>query len=1432
VEKQQWEEKYHLAAQEVESLKEQGTHQIQQLRSEVAMLRQAGADVETKLKRREASLESLQESNEKLQAQLKQLERDSSLVMQENTALKQQGANQSDEMQGLEQQIDELREHYEAVMGKATELERGVATWQAKYEAKEHRVRELEGALNHGRQEMGQREGNLEHVMAENRKLQEHTDRVAQEHEKQLAEQHKYRAEAEAERQRLNHALEQEKACFQSLKKEAGDVRAQIEAQAMAAMKQREQQLLDEKTRVEEELQLQFSKINQENIELRAAVESLKEINRRKSTEIGRLMATSQEAEHAHQSRSADAQRMQQVAEEAARAKQQVETLAKELAAKESTHAEAIKTQAAEFESQYNDFVAQVEEQFNDLTRENEQLRADGEAAAHKLGMYEGQASTGGEELAKWRTECETLQRQLSEGAREHEALKRELEHRLQELEARNKENAELNAHIQQFLSPDNERTKEVELLQRERQRLEEQNLELQRQMEEIRAEVDARMEEAHALHSRALEEEAAHQLAVQALCDEKEATNRNLLALSSDKALLESQVTSARNELEHWKASAQQLEKTTQELELRLQEVMRQATEQIESQKQSAAMATEGGRTQLQHLTAQLLQRDTQLSEGHQQLRRLQETVRSLEEKHRTQQYDAESVRVKNEQLASQLESLHSEKRGLERVMLQHGGQSGADLAQRLEHLARDMEQRVREESEKAAHLQAVLDSQQDAEQQHASTASRELQEENARLRQDLEEYTSELERLDSELLSLRRDREEQDRALEETQQRIAAHEEDARTRGSASDEFKRLDAVYADLKATYEQLQRDSAAQLKEKESEVAELQDDLAELQSKLDQEKEMTRHLMDRSHADKQDHAKELARKSQAEEEQRARVAELEASTKQLRQELRANKQSAVGQEQQGRVRELEASVKKLQRDLEVSKQSAAGKEQNVVHEKLQKEREHRALQMRCDGLVAEQDAALKKVEAKEEEIEQLRGDMEQLHEEIGRLHDEIRDNTAEMDNARGHLHVSEQLTMRLEEMQDELTAREDEVRQHGDQLAAKEEELRQARGAGEKLKRRLEDQLHEREDQVVSLEQQNAKFREQLKRVAQAKLSSKHSSNADAAAREAATRELEEAYEQSVQREQELASQLAQLEDAKAALLSQFRREMRKLNVALGAQGSSGDGSALDDSAFHRGIMEVSALLRSYQDREARQDALIHRKEKQINELKLRLDELERSSRHPGAQQESYTHAGGEEKDALREQVEAMSEEVARLKVQNEELRGNPVADSTGEPSAEAAREWEDKCARLKLRVRELKDANTKLKERRFSKADVKALVKEVEKLTSQVLEKDMQLQALRNSRRRGSAASAAPTSRRSKDLLMMLREKEDKIMVLNDHLTGLMTENMRLQHSTEQYAVQYGPLDGAATHGVIGNSGIRVPTRANGSRQQPAVRSQ
>ncbi|KAL4155270.1 hypothetical protein PRNP1_007380 [Phytophthora ramorum] len=1411
VEKQKWEEKYQLAAQEVESLKKQGTYQIQQLRSEVSMLRQAGVEVETKLKERDASLASMRKANEKIQSQLKQMEHDSSVIIQENTTLKQQGAHQSDEMRSLEQQMNELREHYETVVGKATELEQDVSAWQAKYERKEHEVSELEDAFHHDRQEMGAREGNLEHLIAENRKLQEHANRIAQEHEQQLAELHGHRNEADAERQRITQSLQQESARFQKLKKEAGEMQAQIEAQAMSAMQQREQQLLDEKSRVEEELQHQFSKINQENIELRAKVDSLKDINRRKSTEMSRLMAISQEAEQQHHSRNVDIQRIQQLTEEIERAKRQIETLSKDMAARNAAHTEAMKSQSTEFENQYNDFVAQVEGQFNDMTRENEQLRADLDEASKTVGLHEGRTSADGEELGKWRTECENLQHQLHEGARENDSLKRELEHRVQELELKNKENAELNAHIQQFLSPDNERTREVELLQMERARLEEQNLELQRLIDSTRAEIDTKLDEAHQEHIRSRDQETAYQNEIRSLYTEKEDMNRNIVALSSEKSTLEFQISSARNEIEHWKTSAQLLEKDKHELELRIQEVMRQATEQIESQKQTTAIATEDGRIQLQRLTSQLVQRDTQMNEGHQQLLTLQENVRSLEEKLRAQQYEFESLQLKNEQMTVQLESLHQEKRGLEKSVMQLGtsflreGQLGleGDLAQRLEQMAHEMELRIQEESEKVNQLQAVLDSTQDEQQQHFNEEFRKLEEENVGLQQRLEEYSAHCDKLDAELLQLHREREERDRTLDEMQQTIAAHEEEKWARNNATGDLKRLEAVHRELEATHEQFKKHATADLKEKEKKVAELEDDMAELQSKLDQEKEMSRHLMDRSHAEKQEYA-ELSKNSQIVEEQKARV------------------------------EELEASVEKLQHKLQVNEQSKAGKRQNSMHENLQKERELRSLQARYDSLDAENAATLKKMDAKVEEVDHLHQEIGQLHEEIEQLNEEIRDNTTEMDNARGHLHVSEQLTMKLEEMQDELAAREGEARQHEAELAAKEDELLQARGAENDLKRELEDTLRQKESEVSSLTQQNAQFRVQLKRVAQAKLSSKNSAAADSESRQVSMRELEEAYEQSVRREQDLASQIAHLEDAKSTMLSQFRREMRKLNIEFSAQGSNGN--YVDDSAFHRGILEISALLRSYQDREARQDALIHRKEKQIDELKLRLDEFEHSLHPRGSELKRQDRQQRRDVEGLfHQQLDAMSEEVSKLKVENRELRDNHRADQNEETSAEPVREWEEKCAKLKHRVRELKDTNSKLKESRFSKADMKALVKEVESLTGQVLEKDMQLEAFRKREtsrlKNDGAATAATGSRRSRDLLIALQEKEDKIMVLNDHLTGLMTENMRLQHSTEQYAVRYGALEGSTTNGVIGNSGIRA--RTNGSSQQPpAVRSQ
>ncbi|CAI5737554.1 unnamed protein product [Hyaloperonospora brassicae] len=1469
VEKQKLEEKYHLAAQEVESLKKQGTYQIQQLHAEVETLRQAGSGMEAMLKERDVSLETLQNSNDTLRSQLERVERDSSLILQENTTLKQQEVHQADKMNCLEQEMNELREHCKSAVSKYAELEQHVTAWQTKYEEKDRQVQELENALKHSRQDMGQQEGNLEHVMGENRKLQEHMEHMAHEHEKHLAEQHRCLREAETERQRLNQALEQESARFLKLKKEAGEMQAQIEAQAMSAMNQREQQLMGEKSRLEEELRRTLSKVKEENAELRAEIESLKDINQRKSTEIGRLMASSQEADQQKQCHSLDTQRIHQLMEEVAQANDRIESMSNDLAAKDAAHEEAMKAQSADFEHQYNEFVSQVEGQFNTLTHENEQLRAELDETAKQLKVCSDQSLADRREVDKWHSECETLQRQLHGVTREHDALKREYEHQLHEMGSRDKDNAELRAQIEHFLSPGREHTNEVELLQNERARLEDLNRELRKQIEAIRVEADARFNEAQQLHNHSIEQEAAHASTVRVLCEEKEAMNRDMMTLSAQKSALEAEVTMAINEIERWKTSVQLLENSKCDLELQIQEVMRQATEQIESHKHSAAVVTEDGRTQLQTLTAQLVRRDTQMNEGHQQLRHLQETVESLEEKLRAEQYEHESLQMANDDLTVQLESLYNERHELEdRLPCSNvGGQPEAEegLLQKLERFSHEMDQQVQNEREKAIRLQTRLDAKLESERQRSGDDRVKLKEEIATLQQQLSSHAAELEKQDAQLSQLLREREEQDRALDDMQETIAAHESEKWTLRSATNELEDLKAAHEELKAAHDQMK----AKMKAKVAELAGMQEEVGELRYKLDEEKATSQHLFECSRHDRRKHSNE----SQVNKELRDRVNELKAEVASLQRKLRASEQhaddklrarveeletqlkhsqrapdvdgsiAADGSQTQVKehkalmkqVKEYKALVKQLEKELEISKQSVAGREQSAMHETLQKEREHRSLQVRYDKLAAESAALTAGSNAKAAEIDHLHQEIDRLEERITQLHEEIRDNMAEMDNARAHLDKSEQLTLKLEGLQDELVAQEIETRQYESELAAKKEEMQQTQKDIDELKRRFQDKLRDKEDEVSLLKQRNAKFQERLKRIAQAKLSSKHTSEVDATARETAMSRVEETYKQAVKREQKLTSQIAKMEDARSALVDRFRREMERLHIEVNVQGTNVDGDSIDDSAFHRGIMEIAARLHSYQDRETYQTALIHRKDKRITELKMRLDEVEKLLRLRDNELKKREEKQQQDK-VLHEQMATMNREVSKLKLENKQLRGKALSDPSVNASAKPFEigEWKDKCAKLKHRVCELQEMNTKLKQGRSAKGDVKALAKEVDKLAGQVLDKDLQIQALRNRETTQFQSSRASTGpRRMKDLLVALQKKEDKIMALNDHLTGLMTENMRLQHSTEQYVVQYGPLCGATTDGVIGNSGIKVPARTNESNwQQPAVRSQ
>ncbi|KAI9895391.1 hypothetical protein PsorP6_018793 [Peronosclerospora sorghi] len=134
-------------------------------------------------------------------------------------------------------------------------------------------------------------------------------------------------------------------------------------------------------------------------------------------------------------------------------------------------------------------------------------------------------------------------------------------------------------------------------------------------------------------------------------------------------------------------------------------------------------------------------------------------------------------------------------------------------------------------------------------------------------------------------------------------------------------------------------------------------------------------------------------------------------------------LLERKLSAKSHEQQQQVEELETSVGQFRHELQISEQSIESKELNAMHEKLHKERKYRSLPKQYDALVAEDTSRVTKLE--------------------------ICDNTAAMDTARNHLHVSDQMMLKLEIMQDELAARANEVFQHESDLAVEDDELLRA-----------------------------------------------------------------------------------------------------------------------------------------------------------------------------------------------------------------------------------------------------------------------------------------------------------------------------------------------------------------------------------------------
>ncbi|TYZ69446.1 hypothetical protein PybrP1_006813, partial [[Pythium] brassicae (nom. inval.)] len=256
VEKQQWEEKYTLTAQEAqalgeklqlaarenqrlgekvqlvarenEHLKRDGSAEIQRLSDQLAQLTRAHADIEQAARERQSAVEALEREGAARQSRVQQLEDERAAMQQTHERLGQQQGQQ--------------RRHQE----------------------QEAATAELETALESERRELGHQSGKLSQAMGEAGRLRAQLEAVKQDYEEKLETARRVSADQQA-------------------------------AESMEAMQQLEEKFLSDKTRETDQLNRDIYELRRENqalhVELASATESLK----RSGDEINRLMANQQQ---------------------------------------------------------------------------------------------------------------------------------------------------------------------------------------------------------------------------------------------------------------------------------------------------------------------------------------------------------------------------------------------------------------------------------------------------------------------------------------------------------------------------------------------------------------------------------------------------------------------------------------------------------------------------------------------------------------------------------------------------------------------------------------------------------------------------------------------------------------------------------------------------------------------------------------------------------------------------------------------------------------------------------------------------------------------------------------------------------------------------------------------------------------------------------
>ncbi|DBA01672.1 TPA: hypothetical protein N0F65_010323 [Lagenidium giganteum] len=1364
VEKQQWEEKYHQLAFQTQDLSARAKARHEESQQQLKELQRNQKDMETVLEQRNALIESMENDHNNIQETLEKVDEERIRLAKTNRELTEQIAQQSHRINAMEVELQQLQQTNAQSGQKAVQFAEDIQRWQQRYHEIVQEKSGVERDLYDARHQLEETERKYRDLMQEGGALHEQVEQTCAKFEFDINTLQSKLIAAEAQVKETADALAVAEGQQAQAEKELEDTRSQLARvnSAHGSAKKHYESLDNEHLKLLETLEDERYKHQRIVAEMEMKLKNLKLISDNKSNEVARLMTQMHESS-SHMEEDND--RLNTAVRELGGYQARCEQLERELSSRERRHADELESQSQAFRHEIEKQQAVMTSQKTKIEELDTRLR---QAAASEQQLV----SQTDEEITRLREVANTAQQHLQSLQQQQEILQQKLVEKSRECES-------LFAEIENIVSSNDEGNRQIELLSKERKRLEDEKSAMQTRITELDHQL-GQLREAYSKHES--EKEGQHRMTIRQMSADIDQMRRELEQAETDKRAIEEQFESVLNERDQFydaansarteKATAEsnmrsamdELERVKAELQIKSEELSRcqgnlqaqreevmklrrDASSTVEKEQQKHLKSIQDANNEIRTLREQhasaLLQKANELSETTQKLSVCGARMSALEDEVMQMRSAGEALHRTCESQRLELERLRREKILMEE-MQEREKQSWSDAQQRAHDAHKQFEsmkfeytRRLQEEEQKNKMLQDMLHSRHssdfDRSSQLIATEAMALKQEIVRLEQVLQTSREDLLKRTNDLESSQADFARLHREMEQLE---AEYEDLLKQRDALAKQLETSKTKHEKFKIQYEKFKEDVQTRWDEREQQMKRLQQENTKLQDQVDQTKQRASLLLSQTQQDSMERAQEVLSNEALLKDRNAQVEALQSEIHRLEVELDGLRKKLLEHDTNtnSETKQLTSQVKKLESivsSLKLENANLRGESEAQSHELSAWKTRAMTYESTVEKhrLEAAQDRQklMTQLETSQTELVELRKDLELEREAVAELNETIRKNAVE-----------------LEEKSDEirtLTTRSVEQARELDRTERRAAIQNQSKAHRERV---LEDRIKELESELDELERREKTLSERINDLI----------------------EMEEFGKQFIKQ----ITQTGVIEDAP--------EDVRELLADVCAHLSALHHRELESKVVDKGA-SISDL--------------------ELADLTTKLAQCE----HQLAETLKY-------KAGLKQRVEKLLQKVAHLSAENSRLvQANREAAAH---EGDATHEWELKLNALQTKVNELQ-----LRERSYQ-SESKELHAKIEELTTTLKKSDSEAAFARMS------ISSHPQTRTVRQLEEMLEDRQDKILEMNEHLTALSNQSIRLRLSNEQYQLRLAALTGenpTASTAAILEGHTNPPTSAH-----------